>query len=240
MARNTDPTSRRSRAAEKRRRKAEAEARKREARADKAVVAIANEDKGSPNQRVQELRNLFSFAQVPVDKRIEGRNGEVDSYVSDTIGRLAACGLFDGHGLDPWEMVRIGRFWGGYIASKAPGRPKVGAYERRDKGEPTTASAPDDLFFEKIDDPLWITGKEGCRPTYERTVLWELLVIPELGERQPIWAQLMIDDDLFRRGRFYSGMCVGQVSAHDRDTLHAAIRGLCLLVDGALPQRWAA
>jgi hypothetical protein len=187
--------------------------------------------------RVIELRRLFSFAQIPADKRTEGRNGEVDSHVCDVIGRLAACGLLDDHGFDPWEMVRIGRFWGGYIAARSPGRPKVGGYERHDKSTPSTAATPEDIFFEKIDDPLWIEGKENCRPTFERQVLWELLVIPELGEEQPAWAQVMIDDELFKRGRFYEGMMVGHVTSSDRDFLNATIRGLCLLVDGALPSR---
>jgi hypothetical protein len=49
-------------------------------------------DRTSPNMRVMELRRLFSFVQPPADKRLDGRNGEIDSEVCDAIGQLCALG----------------------------------------------------------------------------------------------------------------------------------------------------
>jgi hypothetical protein len=93
-------------------------------------------DRTSPNMRVMELRRLFSFVQPPADKRLDGRNGEIDSEVCDAIGQLCALGLLDGHGHDPIELRDKGRFWGCHYAKLMKGvGAKTGSYERADRSQ---------------------------------------------------------------------------------------------------------
>lgn len=184
-----------------------------------------------PNIRVQELRRLFSFVQPPADKRLDGRNGEIDSEVCDAIGQMCALGLLDGHGHDPVEMRDKGRFWGGHYAKLMKGLGvKTGSYVRTDRGKPTGALSAADLLFDRMDEAL---------PGYERAVLLTLLVEPLIGYRETVpWAQSLIDEALLAKGRIPRAMMFP--SEHERGLLRAAIRGLAVLVDGALPRRWAA
>jgi hypothetical protein len=189
-------------------------------------------DRTQPNMRVLENRRRFSFVRPPADQRTEGRNGEIDSEICDAIGQLCALGLFDGHGHDPVEMRDKGRFWGGHYAKLMKGLgTKVGSYERSDRSEKSGALTGADMLFDKMDEAL---------PPYERQVLLTLLVDPLIGHRETVpWAQSLIDHALLERGReppLYRPMRFPD--AMDWGHLAAAIRGLCVLVDGALPQRF--
>ena len=191
-----------------------------------------------PNMRVMELRNLFSFVRAPADKRQDGRNGEIDSEVCDALGQLCALGLLDGHGHDPVEMRDKGRFWGCHYAKLMKGvGVKTGAYERADRSMATGALTAADMLFDRMHDAL---------PSYERNVLMDLIVQPliaetDLGRVTTAWAQALIDEALLERKRLPSvGRAVRFPDATDRAFLAAAVRGLCVLVDGALPARWAA
>lgn len=195
--------------------------------------AKASTERCEPNIRIQELRRLFSFVRPPVDKRQDGRNGEIDSEVCDPIGQLCALGLFDNHGHDPVEMRDKGRFWGGHYVRLMKGSgPKMGAYERADKGKASGALTGADLLFDRMDDNL---------PSFERSVLLGLVVDPLIGHEETVpWAQSLIDEALLERARTLPGKVVRFPDMNDRELLKAAIRGLAILVDGALPQRWAA
>jgi hypothetical protein len=184
-----------------------------------------------PNCVIEARRKLFNFVQLPPEKRQDGRNGEIDSEVCDGIGQLCALGLFDGHGHDPAEMRDKGRFWGGHYAKlmKIVG-PKMGAYERTSRSEATGALTGADVLFDKIDENL---------PDYERQVLLSLLVDPLIGHAETVpWAQSLIDEALIKRARLVPHRVVRFPDETDRAYLAAAIRGLCVLVDGSLPARY--
>lgn len=187
-----------------------------------------------PNCRILELRKLFSFVQPPADKRQDGRNGEIDSEICDAIGQMCALGLFDGHGHDPIEMRDKGRIWGhNLVRLLKPVGMKVASYERRDRSRHSDAITGADLLFDRMDESL---GRG-----HERAVLWSLVVDPLIGfdgETVP-WAQALIDEALLERGRVRKGV-VRFPDSRDRSNLTYAIRGLLMLVDGALPARWAA
>jgi hypothetical protein len=165
---------------------------------------------------------------------LEGRNGEIDSEVCDGIGQLCALGLLDGHGHDPIELRDKGRFWGCHYAKlmKRLGT-KTGGYERTSRSEATGALTGADMLFDRID---------GNLPHYERQVLLTLLVDPLIGHREIVpWAQSLIDYHLLERGKLLPIHRVHRFpDATDYAYLAATIRGLAILVDGALPARWAA
>jgi hypothetical protein len=191
------------------------------------------EERNQPADYILERRKLFSFVQPPSDKRQDGRNGEIDSEVCDAIGQLCALGLLDGHGYDPVELRDKGRFWGGHYAKlmKVVGV-KTGGYERRDRSQPTGALTGEDLLFDRMNEALG----NG----FERSALLSLVVDPLIGHRETVpWAQMFIDDELFKRGRFHAYMVAGGVNENDRMLLAATIRGLCRMTEGSLPSRYA-
>jgi hypothetical protein len=175
---------------------------------------------------------MYSFVTPPTDKRLEGRNGEIDSEVCDAIGQMCALGLFDGHGHDPIEMRDKGRFWGGHYARLLKGSGvKMGAYERADRSQASGALTAADLLFDRIDENL---------PSYERQVLLSLVVDPLIGPDETVpWAQSLIDEALLSRHRLILHRVVRFPDEQDRAYLQAAIRGLLVLIDGALPARHA-
>jgi hypothetical protein len=186
-----------------------------------------------PAEYILQRREVFSFVVPPTDKRLDGRNGEIDSEVCDAIGQLCALGLLDGHGHDPIELRDKGRFWGCHYAKlmKKLGM-KTGSLERQDKGKPTEALTAADLLFDKMDENL---------PNYERSVLLSLIVDELIGHKGIVpWAQSLIDEALLKRKRLPVDRVVRFPDMQDREYLAAAIRGLCVLVDGALPMRRAA
>lgn len=190
-------------------------------------------ERNAPADYILERRKLFSFVQPPPKDRLEGRNGEIDENVCDAIGQLAAVGMFDNSGYDPWEMVRWGRFWGGmYAQSMKRLGPKTGSYERQPRStNDSTAYSKEELLYERMDAALG----NG----FERSALLSLVVDPLIGHRETVpWAQMFIDDELFKRGRFTACMTVGGATESDRHLLNATIRGLCALVEGSLPSRW--
>jgi hypothetical protein len=185
----------------------------------------------APNDRVMELRRVFSFVRPPADKRQDGRNGEIDSEVCDAIGQLCALGLFDGHGHDPIEMRDKGRFWGCHYAKLMKGSAvRTGNYERKDRSQSTGALTGSDMLFDRMDETL---GRG-----FERSVLLSLVVDPLIGHLENVpWAQSLIDEELLKRHRLPVDRVVRFPDCQDRAYLLAAVRGLCCLVDGALPSR---
>jgi hypothetical protein len=188
--------------------------------------------RSEPADYILARRKLFAgIVLPPQEKRIEGRNGEIDSEICDAIGQLCALGLFDGHGHDPVEMRDKGRFWGCHYAKLMKGvGVKTGSYERADRSKASGALTAADLLFDRIDENL---------PSYERMVLLSLVVDPLIGHRENVpWAQSLIDEALLKRGRMVPHRVVRFPDESDRAYLAAAIRGLCVLIDGALPARF--
>lgn len=184
----------------------------------------------SPGPHILELRRIFSFVQPPPKERLDGRNGEIDSEICDDIGKLCALGLLDGHDHDPIEMRDKGRFWGCHYAKlmKVVGV-KCGAYERASKGEPNMSLTAADLLFDRMDENL---------QQFERNVLLSLVVDPLIGHEETVpWAKALIDEALLARGKIPKFMAFP--TEYDRELLAATIRGLVVLIDGSLPQRWA-
>lgn len=192
-------------------------------------------ERTQPAEHILLRRQLFSFVRAP--ERLEGRNGEIDSEVCDGIGQLCALGYLEGHGCDPIELRDKGRFWGGHYAKLMKGSGlRIGQFERQDKGHGTGALSGADLLFDKMD---------GSLPSYERSVLLSLLVDSIIGS-DPFgkdvceWAKSLIHEGLLARGRTWFCEPVRFPTMHDRMLLDAAVRGLVILVDGAVPVRRAA
>jgi hypothetical protein len=143
-------------------------------------------------------------------------------------------GFFTNHGHDPAEMVRSGRFWGCHYAALLTyggNGAQVAGYERGDKGTHFPRQTQADITFDRMNDGF---GE------YEREVLITLLVDPLIGTTpdgmNATWADALIAEGLRERGRFVA--CAMFPTPNDRALLNAAIRGLCALVDGALPARF--
>ena len=193
--------------------------------------ADALAERNPPNDRVKALRKLFAFV-TPV-KGPDGRGGEIDQDICDAIGQLHALGLLDGHGLDPTELRDRGREWGAHYAKllRKSGY-KTGGYERMDKGVQEVRLTGADMAFDRMDENL-----RGV----ERSTLLSLIVDPIVGswpdgEEMVPWARAIICEALLKRGKLPPSMRFP--SPNDKALLDAAIRGLCILVDGALPRRW--
>lgn len=203
--------------------------RKPKSQADKLKAAL---ERNQPADYIIQRRKVWSFVQPPTDKRLDGRNGEIDSEICDPIGQLCALGLLDGHGHEAKDMRDKGRFWGQHYAKlMKPVGTKTGSYEPRSRSTGDTgALTKDDLLFDRIDSAL---------PRYEREVLQSLIVDPLIGHHEDCpWAQSLIDEALLQRGRVVLHRVVVFPGAHERGLLEAAIRGLVVLVDGALPSRF--
>jgi hypothetical protein len=188
-------------------------------------------DRTLPAEYILARRKLFSFVEPSMKDKLGGRNGEIDSEICDAIGQMCALGLLDGHGHDPIELRDKGRFWGCHYAKlmKRLGT-KTGAYERTSRSEATGALTGADMLFDRIDENL---------PHYERQVLLTLLVDPLIGHRETVpWAQSLIDEALLKRNKLVPHRVVRFPDSSDRAYLDAAIRGLAVLVDGALPARF--
>jgi hypothetical protein len=185
-------------------------------------------ERTAPAQYILDRRRLFGgIATAP-------KGGEIDSEVCDAIGQLCALGLLDGHGHDPVELRDKGRFWGGHYAKLMKGSAvKVSSYERKDRTSGhANALTGADLMFDRMDENL---------PSYERVILLSLLVDPLIGHGDTVpWAQSLIDEALLQRKRLPNDRVTRFPDMDDRYKLEACIRGLCVLVDGALPARWAA
>jgi hypothetical protein len=110
---------------------------------------------------------------------------------------------------------------------------KVSSYERKDRTSGhANALTGADLMFDRMDENL---------PSYERVILLSLLVDPLIGHGDTVpWAQSLIDEALLQRKRLPEGRVMRFPDMDDRYKLEACIRGLCVLVDGSLPARWAA
>jgi hypothetical protein len=188
-------------------------------------------ERNQPADYILERRRLFSFVQPPSDKRQDGRNGEIDSEVCDAIGQMCALGLLDGNGYDPIELRDKGRFWGGHYAKLFKGMAaKTGSWERKDRSTPSGALTGEDLLFDRMDESL---------DEYDRRVLLTLVVDPLIGHEEHVWwAKTLIDDELFKRGRFYSGQVIGAVTDTERAYRDAVVRALCCLTEGSLPGRY--
>lgn len=187
-------------------------------------------DRNPPNLVVLERRNLFAFVRPDRSKRLDGREGEVDSEVCDGIGQLHALGLLDGHGLDPLELRNAGRFYGQHYWSRyRETGPKTGKYERTDKSiSAYLGETGEDRRFDRMDEAL-----RG----FERNVILSLVVDMAWGDEIVPWAQALIDEALLARGKVRRGV-VRFPDMEDRERLAACIRGLCTMVDGSMTGRY--
>lgn len=194
-----------------------------------------------PCDRVLERRIVFAWL-VPT-KGPDGRGGSIDQDICDGIGQLHALGLFDGHGIDAQDMRDKGREWRNLLAKwmRRSGA-KVSSYERMDGG------GGSDLFYANA-----LSDRERDRydrmnrnlPSFERSVLLSLLVDPVVGsypdgkENAP-WVESFICEGLLKKGKHPpSWMQPFRLpDSYDRDKFEAMIRGLAILVDGALPARF--
>lgn len=215
MGRTKDPNSRRSKAANRRAK-----------RAEEAAQRLAQH--GTPNQRVIERREAFSFVKSE-------RGGNTDQDVHDGIGQLHALGLLDGHGHDAKELRDVGRlfaelYWDRY-SHLAPSASDLEP-RSRSTGGPPPRSARDDRF-DRLDAAI-------PRCSMERTAIHMLLTNHYHSDRLEGWVQRLIDTELLKRGVHVDRPILldGATYGHDRYMLGCAIRGLVQLMDAGLPARF--
>lgn len=200
-------------------------------------------ERNAPNIRVQERSALFAGLERdrPVEY-VKAPTGELRpiDQTHDTLGQFFLVGLLDDHGFEPSDLLAKGRFWGAYIAKRYKGLgAKTASYERRDRSEPSTATTKEDLFFERIDEGLWrdIGGMKVT--THERDVLWDLIVHPLIGHRNAApWSHGLICEKLIELKRLPLPGPIMFPTTHEYGLRDAAIRGLCLLCEAAVPGRY--
>ena len=176
------------------------------------------------NDVVQTRRMMFTHDKI--------QDGKAADEVSDAIGRLWALGLLDNHGLDAKVLRDKGRDYAEAYWAYWGGRPSATDNEPRSRTSSSKEVPPPrnaDLYFERIDAYVE-------RNTLARKCLLELLVDYDGDDIVP-WAGRIIGNALMERGRI---KFANPLVPDDRAMLNAAIRGLCALVDGALPMRAAA
>ena len=189
-------------------------------------------DRVEPADHITTRRNLFAF--VSPSKGPDGRVGTIDQDICDGIGQLHALGYLDGHGHDPQDLRDKGREWrDGYTILLKRSGYKTGGYERMDKARENVRYTHKDARFDMMDDAL-----RG----YERSALLSLLVDPIVGswpngEENSPWVASLIGEGLLRKGKVPPPL-FKLPDANDRELLNAAIRGLNMLMDAALPARW--
>jgi hypothetical protein len=188
-----------------------------------------------PCERVQQRRELYAWL-VPT-KGPEGRGGSIDQDVCDGIGQLHALGLLDGHGFEAQDLRDKGREWRDHYCKLLRGHGfKTGSYERMDKSRGEQTYTARDERFDRVDEEL-----RGL----ERSALLSLLVDPVVGSRPDgrddvPWVNSHIAYALLEKKKLVPAYMqpVRFPDANDHELLKAAVRGLCLLVDGALPARF--
>jgi hypothetical protein len=157
--------------------------------------------------------------------------------VCDGIGQLHALGLLDGHGFEAQDLRDKGREWRDHYCTLLKGQGfKTGSYERMDKSRAEPRYTSRDERFDRADMDL-----RGL----ERSALLSLLVDPVEGSRpdgkdDAPWVMSHIAYALLERKKMIPAWMqpVRFPDANDYELLAAAIRGLCLLVDGSLPARF--
>lgn len=210
MGRPKDPGSRRSKAE-----------RKRAQRAAEAAARLAQ--KGTPNERVIQRREAFSFVRAE-------RGGSIDQDVHDGIGQLHALGLLSNSQYDGKDLRDIGReyaelYWNRYNHLA----PTVGQLERRSRGtgDPPPMSARD-LRFDRLDNSL-------PRSSMERTAIHMLLTNHFHSDTLEGWVQRLIDYTLvIDHG---STLLCTQTHGHDCYMLETAIKGLCRLFEAGMSRK---
>jgi hypothetical protein len=195
-----------------------------------------------PCERVQQRRALYAWL-VPT-KGPEGRGGSIDQDVCDGIGQLHALGLLDGHGFEAQDLRDKGREWRDLWVTWMRRSAMIGGgFEPKMDGTPTLDPFYADALteaqrerFEKLDRGL---------ESFERSVLLSLLVDPVVGSRpdgkdDAAWVMSHIAYALLEKKKPIPQWMqpVRFPDAYDHNLLQAAIRGLCVLVDGSLPARF--
>jgi hypothetical protein len=192
-------------------------------------------DRTSPCDRVIQRRELYAWVRPSTGP--DGRGGTIDQDICDGIGQLHALGFFDGHGFEGQDLRDKGREWRDhYVTLLRPQGFKTGSYERMDKSRSEPRYTSRDARFDLVDDDL-----RG----FERSCLLSLLVDPIVGswpdgQENASWVNAFIVEGLIAKGKpppHWMGP-FRLPDSYDRDKLAAAIRGLCLLVDGTLPARF--
>lgn len=195
-----------------------------------------NKDKKKPriawdygNDVVRRHRALFDCQAI--------KGGKAADHVHDGVGQLWALDFLDGHGIDDGSLRDAGRlfaelWWNKYSAADGSANlaPRVANYERKSRSSNAyDGMTKRELLFDRMDNCLPVGSRE-------RQMIVDLCIDPWYREGVTPWAHRLVCCELVRRRRIPEMM--GFETAADRDNLAAAIRGLCALVDGSLPQRW--
>jgi hypothetical protein len=178
-----------------------------------------------PADHIIQRRQLFAF--VSPTKGPEGRVGTIDQDICDGIGQIHALGLLDGYGHDPQDLRDHGREWrDGYVTLMRGSATKIGKWERADKSQSVVHYTHRDAKFDAMDTAL--IG-------FERLAMMDLLVDPIIGswpfgEENSPWVRSIICEGLLSKGKQVPPLCM-LPTAHDKDILAAAIRGLCMIFE---------
>lgn len=173
------------------------------------------------NERFQERRNLFDAQCI--------KDGKAADQAHDGIGQLWALDFLDGHHLDPDVLRDTARRYAQlYWNRNAVTAPKIGKAERLGFSLPSLVDTGSDLVFEK-----WLENL----PTYERSVLEHVVVDYWFSDGSSPFVNRLVSTELLKRGRV--PQLIEMEAVGDREMLNALLRGLFVLVDGALPARFA-
>lgn len=187
------------------------------------------EKNGKPSRSVRDYGNEFVQARRAMFDAMCIRGGKAADEAHDGIGRLWALDYLDGHHLDPALLRDTGRKYAAlYWRRNADKAPKTGQPERVGFSHPSLQDTGADLLFERWLDDL---------PAYERSVLESVVVKHWHTDGAEPFVDRLVGKGLMERGRvrFAEALKPG-----DHDLLATLLRGLFVLVDGALPKRFAA
>jgi hypothetical protein len=174
------------------------------------------------NDKVQARKALFDAMCI--------KGGKAVDQVFDGIGQLWALDFLDGHHLDPDLLRDTARKYAElYWRRNSATAPKIGQAERLGFSKPSFEDNGGDRLFAKWIDYL---------PGYERSVLEHVVVDYWFSDGSAPFVNRLVSTELLKRKR--PPPLIELETAHDRDLLHALLRALFVLVDGAMPIRRAA
>lgn len=160
------------------------------------------------------------------------KGGKAVDEVHDGIGQLWAVGLLDGHGICDKALRDAGRdyarlYWRTYNATA----PKTGKLEPASRTS-ENGEIPDtqgwEVAFRRMDEDLGETREE-------KAAIVACCVDPWFADGSAGFAVRLVNAELHKLGR--GPEFCELPTQQDKETLQALIRGLCLLVDGQLPER---
>lgn len=176
------------------------------------------------NDRVRMLRASFEHPKL--------HGGKAAAEAHDPIGMLYATLWLEDHGHDSKEMVRIAREYAFLFYerfARGGGCTLEPSHTPRDGGRPPEGHQSDgqSARYCRLDEALGFGA--------ERKAVRDLMLGYYGSDEVPAWVQHFINERRRLLGMSVAGWLP---TPQDQETLASLVRGLCRLVDGALPARF--